>query len=272
MSHRYSVRNHINFHILCSGTDIDWNLEDLWNPHQKSPSSWLSLLCYHLINTFVLGNDKEKCEHHSTEDIASGIPYNGSLPSHYRGRKYPELYLDAVSHICLLRFDICKEIFPLVIQFIIHSYGMGSNNIKLISDRLHKYLLDSESDIQVTKVGVNLLTFLLAHDIREFLREKKHSIERSYQRKETSKSMDDSDQLDWSLPFSCILDVTFVRAASAAVRCNNICSALLFAELSAELDRPFKLPGTITKDLNNTLIPIYKVIHDAHAICKIYFF
>lgn len=261
---RSSINDHIQYHMLNCSNKINWKLGDIWNTNSKLCSSWLCLLCYYLIHNFVQ-TDETNDEIYADEKF----DINLSIPSQSRGKRYSENYLYSLRFICLLRFDICKECFPLIVQFIIHSNGIGSLVVQSISDCLNKFVLNSDCNIEISKIGVKLLNFLLTHDIRQFLREKKDIASRNYKKVEVSKVMDDSDaENEWKLPFSFILNVDFKYAAATAIRCNNICSALLFAELSNDNGRRYPMFSIkISEDLNNILIPIYKVIHDAHAIC-----
>lgn len=252
--HRRSHLYNLIYHVENSDhADLVWGSIDIWQTNGKSYSSWVSVLSYRLIQDFFC-HDDSVIENESIQgfgDIHSSVFRH---PSKMRF-KLKDVFLTSISPLCLLQSDIAQEVFPLIVLSAVRSTNSNLLN-EYLSNNLTKYVLSSECTLELaTLLGCRVLHFMLRQSIKRFVKV-------GQKNKPAVKG----------LPYSFTLDIDFKVAASAAIRCKSVCSALLFAELSVEMDAaydgiPIEKRGQLkVRTLNSLLIPIFREIHDPDAI------
>jgi hypothetical protein len=227
---------------------------ELWSTVGKpSYSAWLCELSYRLVDECFVSTSRVEAAR-STRSLAL----------------CPDNFLEALKPVCKVDPEFAEGLFPLIVSGILRANAAAPDIVQSLSECVERHLLSPECAFkEATQLGCNVLTFLLRQEMAAFTATRAAASPRS-----------SASQSAWELPYSISLRISFKAAAEAATRCQLVCSALLFAELSDESARHAPIPtaglmdvtvapnrATLPgSDLQALLLPIYEGIHDPDAI------
>ena len=243
-----------------SQPSIIWGTNDVWSSEGKDYSTWISVLSHQLIWGFF-AEPQTKPNHVLSSEMTTFTKvhaeiFHEKLPEN----RQRDIFLSSLAVICLLRSDIAQEIFPLVVLSILKNKVI--DNSGFVADKLTRFVLSPSCQLpRATILGCKALHFLLRQNIKTFI-------------KDSCKKTPRVAAQVWTLPYSFTVNINFKVASEAAMRCNAVCTALLFAELSAEsANNRMASDASINRNANvitngqtDALVPILREIHDPDAI------
>lgn len=257
---------------------------ELWTTVGKSYEQWITQLSFHLIDSCYESNSTDPS---STSSTSARAAAGAAMFTQTK-----DVFISEMKYACLVRSDIAEAVLPVIVYGALKTNGVNSHMHQLLSSMIAYHLLAPDCPMmRATQLGCQVLTFLMKQDMDDFIHlqcsSSSSSVVRALPRLEPTKSND----TEWSLPYSYILNIDLRYAAQAAIRCQLVCSALLFAELSSEglkysLESAAYVGDTslighhtqtrggvvssyssdLSKSLHDVLLPIYESIHDADAV------